>query len=250
MKRATKIGLCFVVVLSLGAFAVSPALANEGPFFKVKGVRLASGGSRKTAVKATSSEIIKGSILGVGVTVTCKKMTGSAGAVILGSNTWEPGTGEGSLTLSECTQSGLGASCTVEKGEIKTAVMRVLLVWISTSLTTGIIILIFEPVTGTEFANMKFEGTCLVKEAKITGTAAAEVASKGVAVKVGEEPVEAVAGEISFPSTQIKEAFKSVSATEMTKVAVGLEFGAKALEISGTAEESLTTGEVWGIYTK
>jgi hypothetical protein len=252
MKRVNIIGLCLVVAFAVSAVVVASASANEGPFYEVKGVRLASGSTKPIAAKALSSEVLRGSILGISTTIACKEVKLQGTPVIEGSNTWEPSKSKETLKYTECTQSGLGASCEVTNKEIVTNAVVGHLAWSTSSLTAGIILVLFKPASGTEFVDIKFTGSCLVADAKVTGSAAAEATSKGFLVGVGNEPAEVAAGnEVFFPFTQITEVFTSTSATTMTKETVGLQFAGKAAMIEGALEVTVgSPAEAYGVYTK
>jgi hypothetical protein len=252
MKRASIVGLCLVAIFAISAVAVASASANEGPFYKVKGVRLASGSTKPIAAKALTNQVLVGNILGIATTITCKEVKVQGTPVIEGSNTWEPGKSKETLRYTECTQSGLGGSCEVTNKEVVTNPVINTLAWSTSSLTSGNILILFKPAAGAEFVDIKFTGSCLVTDAKVTGSVAAEARSKGVAVAVGAEPAEAAAGnEVNLPATQIKEVFVSTSATVMTKETVGLEFAGKASTITGASEVTVgSPAEAYGLYTK
>jgi hypothetical protein len=252
MKRVNVVGLCLVVAFAISAAVAASALANEGPFYKVKGVRLASGSTKPIAVKALTNQVLVFNFLGIATTITCKEVKVQGTPMVEGSNTWEPGKIKEIIRYTECTQTGLGASCEVTNKEIVTNPVISSLSWSSSSLTSGNILVVFKPVSGTEFYDLKFTGSCLVTDGKVTGSLAAEARSKGATAKVGTEPAEAATGnEINFPATQIKEVFTSTSETAMTKETIGFEFGGKASTFTGSSEVTVgSPAEAYGIYTK
>lgn len=240
MKRLRIIGLALVAALAMSAVASSAAQANEGPFYKVAGAKLEAGKSEEVKAKALSNQVLSGNLFGFATTVTCTALKVKAGSTIDGG---VPGTSKETLEYSGCTQTGLGSMCEVENKEVKTNAVNNKLVY-SEPARKGFIDVLFTPASGEEFVNIKFTGSCLVKEAKVTGSVAGETLTAKARNAVGKG-TEAKTGETWLPATQIKTVWVGE-----TETAVGLKWAGAAATIEGKSEAKLTGEPLWSVATE
>jgi hypothetical protein len=218
MNRFRIVILAITVSLAASAAMAVAAQAEEGPFYKISGVRLAAG-QEKSTTSALSKEYVLTAATDV---IDCKKMELENGKVI-GSTGANAGTSSEVIVYRECSVTGNGTPCepfseknagTPEPGVIRTNAVKNSLAFTNKASKVGEVLLtVFQPASGAVFVTVKFKGTgCKVTSTAVEGKegVAAEDWSTGAtpeAVKVGSEPVRAVTGEVRFPATPIKEDF-------------------------------------------
>jgi hypothetical protein len=229
-----------VAVLALSALAAGAAQANEGPFYKVAGSRLAAGSSRELKVLG-GGQIIAWA----GIVVTCSKASAAAGAKILGTAPGTPEFSEQTITYSGCSISGNGTPCQVSN--IKSTPLTATLVY-SEKERKGHIDVLYKPVSGTSFATFTLTGIgCEWEgEQKLTGSVAAEALNGSEWIKVGSEPAATATQRALFPTETIRKVWKEATAVE----GLGLKIlGGIAVGIQGSSTLELASGELWGPFT-
>ncbi len=234
MSRFRIIGITLLAVLALSAAAASATQA--APFWTVRGTRLAAGQTHNITGKVFSASFTL-SVPEAGITLFCASEKGEKG-VLIGSNKGQPGTGSGTLVLSECTVAGNGKECKVEE-PVETVPLISELVESAVKGKAGNQLLAeFKPATGAKFATVRFEGSrCLVKEATLTGSVAAEVLTDPGEEKIELEQTakEAHSWLSRFPATPIEEVSLINTAGESKIVSVGLSSFGDTVILTGTA---------------
>lgn len=158
--------LALVAMLAFGAVAATAAQAETGPFWSIEGTRLGTGATEEVTGKAVTAQVLSAG----GKVVTCQKVEPKAGAKIIGEATGEAGKAETTLRYSECTVTGDGTNCEVEKGEVETKALKAELV--EDAATKKKLLVDFLPASGKTFAELKFTkpgGECEVAATKVTG---------------------------------------------------------------------------------
>lgn len=248
MKHIRIIGLALVAVFALSAVAASAASAAEGPYWKVAGARLLEGQSEEIEAAAEGNQE-----LSAGLTkVLCKKLELKAGAKIIGSTGKNAGTSKETLVYRECEVKGLGEPCSVVE-PIETKALKNVEGY-ATEARTGKVLTLFEPEAGSEYATLKFSGTCSVAETKVkvklgkNGVICEDLNGAKESVEVGKGETEAESGFIRCPSPKINSIWVEAGGG-LTKKEAGLEaFGVEA-NYFGTAKVKLKTKKVWGVHT-
>lgn len=245
MRRIEVYALIAAVVAGIAGVQAASAMATEGPYYIIAGVRLPERTTEGVEVKGTArSYVLKASLSGHVVTVGC---TGSrlANSIIIGSTGGNAGTSKERFEFTGCTQMGNGTECTVAGGTITTAPLTNTLGY-SEAERKGNIDFLYKPESGTEIANVAFAGTCTVTmSAVLRGSTAAEALSKGSAIKVGMEPAAAEVLEINFPSTPIGKVWVESGGGAPVNETVGLEWGGKTATFDGQSELWLKFRENW-----
>src|SRR5579875_1347687 len=231
MSRFKVIGVFLVVLFALSAVAASAAQAENAPFYSIEGKRLGEGESHHISAKAANSKGLKLVTAEAGIVITCLKteIEGSTGTII-GSKETEPGTSKEVVVFKECSVTGNGSPCKVEKETIKTNPLKDEQVEDSTGKKLDTL---FEPSSGTEFTKVHFEGTCTNKETAVSGqTVAEDVTDPGEeVVELGQTAKEALSWDLRFPETRIKEVTKYKAGTgTKTKVKELVAFSDASIE--------------------
>jgi hypothetical protein len=202
--RRSIVGLALLSVLAFSAFAAQGASAAWETANSTTAVTCVKGGGKldfknadcservtagsgtfghvaienevRTAIETSSSEssILTAELLGAKFTITCKKTVPDAEAVAPNEsfieNTSTGGTnmdlhGTSAVVLQECSQTGNGAKCTVPNITLKTLFHGVE----NPAGEKGPMAVQFEADGQTFLFNLKFAGTCLIKEAETKG---------------------------------------------------------------------------------
>jgi hypothetical protein len=221
----------------MSAVVAVAAQASE-PFYRVAGS--AAFVSKEVKAKAATNQVLKGELFGVKVTTTCTAVKLAAGSKIIAAT---PGTSEETVEYSGCTQAGLGTGCEVKNKEVKTKPVVNRLVTTEPE-NKGFIDVLFTPKTPPEFVTIEFTGTCLVKEAVVNGTVAAEAWANGVRQKVGKN-TEFKEAEVRFPAIQITKVFEG-----KVEVKPALTFGGNVATIVGNIKVTLLEEPVWSVNTE
>jgi hypothetical protein len=254
MLRIRIMGLALIAVFALSVVAATAAQAEEGPFYKATGKRLAAGG--KINISTSKAVSVGGfKLKSLGIAITCTTATISKGGNIKGSTGANDGTSEETLTFGGCTVEKNGEPCKVEGEKVTSKSLENSLIY-EKETRKGKILVVFKPVTPPVFAVVKFEGAgCKVASINVEpatkgGGVIGEAWSGGKAIEVGKEPAEAKVGEVNFPATAIKEGFLEKEGA-LTKVAGGLIVtGGVAATLTGTESFELEGSPLWGVYTK
>jgi hypothetical protein len=238
-----------LAVLALSAVVASAAQAAtpEGPFYKITGARLLSGASKEVKVKSSSGIILN--LPEEGVKLECSKQGLAAGAKLLGSTGANFGSGEGSLEFSECfLAEGNGSpNCQPTSSTIKTDPLKWKLAYTDAA-RTGDVAVVFEPVSGSNIADVHFTGSnCTISELPLYGSFAGDVEVGRKLVEVSKEPAATKTLEIRFPAAVIREAWPETGGVlKDTKVKL-LAYG-DALTYTGSLELE-AGGAEWGVFT-
>lgn len=180
--------VALLAVFMLGAVAASAAWAEEAPRWKVGGVILKKNETKAITVKPFSKTIVLG-VPKLSQTITCEEVKVKAGAFIAGSEPGEPGTSTSTDEFSKCTQTGNGSEpgCKVKEPIVTEPVRSELVenIKLTTYLTE------FDPTAGSEtnFVIVKYEGSCLLKEAPIKGLVVGSNYTDPTVAEGKEEPV-------------------------------------------------------------
>jgi hypothetical protein len=214
---------------------------GEAPFWTVGGARLAKGQTRFIKTKEVKPFVLTAA----GVALTCEETSVTKGAVLLGSEPGEPGTGDGVATFGKCKVegNGTGSECSKVTEPITTTNLKSELVLDKTKVK---LLTLFQPVSGSLLATLTFPKGCKVESTKVTGSVNAEVLnSKEEAITTSSPAVEEASGLLAFPATQPVHVW-------LIKGGKGEEIETKALEafgsvatLSGRALVSLESGENW-----
>jgi hypothetical protein len=241
--------LALLAVLALSAVAAGAAQAAEGPFYKIAGARLASGGSKEVKLKAHSEYL---TIRGEEWTVQCKTQALAAGAKLLGSTGANSGAGEVTIELSGCRYSPkyTEEKCSVQE-PITTMPLKAKLVYLGSARSGGLGVYL-QPVKGEVFVKIVFtksEG-CHEQSLKVAGSEVAEIYSGNNPVEVGKEPTEAAAAELRFP-IEGKQPLKvwSEESGALVEHQPGLGSSLGGFWIEGEATLELAGGANWGVFT-
>jgi len=251
MRSMKIVSLCAAFFAVFCIVAIAPALAAEGPFYKVAGARLRNGVSEEVEVKATNENyVLKASISGTAVTVTCTGAKFVAGATINGSTGGNAGSSKERLELTSCTQVGNGTGCTVTGTKITTLALKNTLGY-SEAERKGKIQFLYQPESGTEIANIAFTGgiACTFTSAVLKGSFVGEALSKAATITVGSEPAAGEVVEIHFPPTLISKIFIE-SGGSLKNESASMEWGGGTVTtFEGGSELRLLLREIWGLYT-
>lgn len=283
MGRFRMLGVTALAVLALGAIVATAAQATEGPFYKICTKVPAGTGKFESAACVTEGggkefeklALREGSPAVEGAVVTAFKLVGPGGTVkitcnkqklenaaLVGAAKGNAGTSVETIVFEECKVEGNGASCEPfseqfeskkELGVIRSVPVTNTLDYPKEKPAKGdVVLVLFQPVKGTVFSNIKFTGTaCNAASIAVEGSVAGEAqTSTGVHVTVEEtEPIEEK-GRVNFPSTLIKadwveEGGKTKEVKPSLKVA-----GVAAEKFTGTSEVKLSGKQAWGVVTK
>jgi hypothetical protein len=232
------------------AAAGAQAVMGEGPFYKVAKERLKSGESKEIKAKAGSTFLFKVPESGKTPLIQCTQQSYLTGSKINGSTGANSATGEVTMKFTGCQITNDGLPCQPKMQTIQTKPLKSQLVFLNKE-RNGSLGIVFSPVSGSNFAEIELEGSgCLENGIIITGSLAGDDASGKKIVNVGEEPAEATANEVIFPSTTIKVAYAEESGS-LVELKPELEyFGViRGTSLSGTSILELLSGSSWGVFS-
>ncbi len=250
--KGVKITLLCATMLSIAScIAATSAPAFEGPFYKVAGSRLRGGQTESVEVKGTTKNyVLKATIAGTVITVTCTGSKFIAGATIDGSTGGNAGTSKERFELTGCTQTGNGGGgCTVLNGTITSVALKNTLGY-SEAERKGKIQFLYKPESGTEIANVTFFGTCtIISSATLNGSVVAEALSNAATIGVGGTRVAAKeVVEIHFPPTLISKIWVETGGS-LKNESTSLEWrSVPVTTFEGESELRLGLGQNWGLY--
>jgi len=268
-----------LAVFAVSAVAASAAQATEGPFYKIEGqpgterLELLEN-ARTEAGNSETNQVLKAGT----ITVTCTEVKVNTGVINPALFTGSTGkNASGSLEIVEysgCTVTGNGANCKVVGGTITTRLLKNTLGY-ETNTRTGKILTIFEPVSGTEFAEIKFEPAppeCGVASTKVKVKAGkngviAENQNEATheAIEVngvgGHAEAKAEVGDISFSGTSPgaisveNEGVLTTRTGAAGATGAGLEAFGVAATLTGDTDvflvkEGTNPRKRWGVFTK
>jgi hypothetical protein len=249
--RTTSLGLAIFALFAIGVAGATPALAAEGPFFKIAGARLV--GAKMVKAKESEEYVFKIAFTGLPV-VRCKEMAFANGAEIKGLNKKESDTGTETINFKMCTVEKNGTGCTVENSEIKTQPLVDVLAY-SELERKGKVLIMIHPATAKTIAVVKFVGVnCVIKEGQLEGNFAGEMldgSRKSIAVEGTQ--AEAMINFVKFPTGQITVAVVEIAEVEKGEsVKLSFSIGGIPVEATITGESELETApkENWSVYTK
>ena len=261
MTRIKALGLALVAVFAMSAVGVSAASAVEGPYWKVEGVRLASGVAKEMRVTGTSTrQELKTSI---GVKVKCEKVSVEPTPTpeIVGKPLRWGGTSLEKLKYSgNCVVEGDGATCKVKGGQVITENLENREGYEGER--TGNLMTGFKPVgEGKVFARLKFEGSCTfgleniveLSTGKVLGVICFDLRESGAKVSVTANQGEDLKPQIECPWPKIAKMFYE-EAGGLTLEEAGLTVGGgigSAEYVGNAGIEVLEAGvaKKWGVFT-
>jgi hypothetical protein len=250
-SRVISGALLAACALSMLAAAGAQAVMGEGPFYKVAKERLKSGESKEIQAKAGST-VFKFTVAEVGrkPVIQCTHQSYLTGSKINGSTGANSATGEVTMKFTGCLMENDGTPCAPRMQTFQTKPLKSQLVFLNKE-RTGSLGIVFSPVSGTTFAEIGLEGMgCQESNIKLAGSVAGYDESGNKIVTVGEEPAEATANEVNFPSTTIKIAYAEESGS-LVELKPELEyFGVvKGSSMSGNSILELLSGSSWGVFS-
>ena len=237
----------FAMALMLTALTAGAAHATEGPFFKVEGKTLKTGETREALVTVKETFVLEAKV--TGQVITCQGVTYSNPSFeVLSSKVTH--LRASALEFSSCTVTGNGTKCAVQSGKITTNPV-VGTAGYANSNRTGQILGLVEPQTGKSFGEIKFipeaGGSCTISSTPASGTMIGEAFVAGKMVKVGENEIETIKGELHYTKSSKTIWIENGITVKETKGR--LEAFGVAVTLSGQASIELTTHEKWGIFT-
>jgi hypothetical protein len=243
----TKLSLALVAVVCASAAGATVAQATQGPIWHIEEKYLKANESLELA--AGSGEFAISTV--VDIDVTCTKQAYENASIEGGSSI------KGSAQVikvtdhfSGCTVTGDGPACRVPTGAIKTGPLEGQLAYATKERTGKILILFghyYEPAR-TIWWNVKFEGSCYIKQFDLEGSAVAELVTAGKTDEVGKE-AEATVQQARFPTSEIRSVWVEKEG-ELVEEPVELEvLGGKTAVPSGVSNLELTKGYKWGAFT-
>jgi hypothetical protein len=246
--RTGSLRLIFAGAFALAALAAATtAQATEGPFFKVEGKTLKAGETREAIVTVKEAFVLEAKGTGQVITYQGVAYTGPSFEVLTSKVTHLRAT---ALEFSSCVVTGNGTKCAVQSGKITTGPV-VGTAGYANSNRTGQILGLVEPQTGKTFGEIKFTaeagGKCTVSNTPAVGAIVGEAFVSGKTVKVGENEIETVQGEIHY--TKGAKAIWIESGSTVKESKGKLEAFGVAVTLSGQVSVELTTHEKWGIFT-
>jgi hypothetical protein len=261
MKRIKALGLALAAVFAMSAVAASAASAVEGPFWKVEGVRLASGVAKEIRVTGTSTR--QELYASIGVRIKCEKVAAEATPTpeIVGKAAGTGGTSVEKLRYTGCTVEGDGPTCKLEGGEVKTENLENREGYEGER--TGNLLTGFKPEGANKvFAKLKFEkGTCTfgsennveLASGKVLGVICFDLNEAGAKVSVTANQAEHLKPQIECPVTKIAKMFYE-EAGGLKAEEAGLTGGGgigPADYVGNVGIEVLEAGvaKKWGVFT-
>jgi hypothetical protein len=226
-------------------FGATAAQAFEGPYYTIESVRLEKGITAKVEGQAEKSYVLTAGT----IKVTCVKHKLEK-ATLVGSTGASSGLSEEAFTFESCTVAGNGEKCEVSEGKFATGVLKDTLAFTNKESKAGEVLLIhYAPVSGGLIATIKFSGTCTLKEIAVEGSVDAEAWSGAKAVKAGEEPLDALAGEANFPAVSIKSSFSEEGGVRKENKPSLIAAG-KAATLEGRTRMTLSSKELWAVQAR
>jgi hypothetical protein len=247
MHGKRSLQLTFAMALVLTALLASIAQATEGPFFKVEGNTLKAGETREPLVTVKETFVLEAK--STGQVITCQGVTyaGPSYQVLSSKVTHLLAS---ALEFSSCTVTGNGTKCAVQSGKITTPPV-VGTAGYGNSNRTGQILGLIEPQTGKSFGEIKFVpetgGKCTVPSTPTSGTIIGEAFVAGKMVKVGENEIETIKGELHY--TKSSKTIWIENGTTVKETKGHLEAFGAAVTLLGQVSIELSTHEKWGIFT-
>jgi hypothetical protein len=231
-----------LAVCALTAVVASAAQAVEGPYWKINGTRLTTGGKAPIEAKTSAEYVLKAGT----IEIKSKKSKLKAGSELLGSAGTVMGTSKQTIEFEENAVVGNGTGCTI--GTITTEPLEGGLAMAAKE--SGKVLVDFKPIEKAVLSKLKFNPKtgCTLEEATVEGEVAAEAQSESKPAEVGVNEKEAVVGQVVFPTTPIKSASLLLE-TESTMTPALKAFG-KTATLIGASEVKLASGEKWGVFAK
>jgi hypothetical protein len=255
MKQIRILGQAILAIFALSAIVVTAAQAKGGPFWMIKGTRLAAG-QKETGVAKIQSVTIR--LKATGVTITCKKVKVSAGAEIIGSSGSNSSTNKQTLEFEECSLAGNGPNCKLaaaDKGIIKTELVNGTLAYPKKVLAEGDIkLILFLPAKGSVFVKIKVEPGA-EKGCTVEGSLAVEGSVLGEARNEKNEPFrlkvivpETVNLLVHFPSVGTEACTEKEEV--ITCIKPKLTIATKNADLEVGIELTLTSKNIWGVLSE
>jgi hypothetical protein len=224
MRHVKLVGLCLAAVFALSGLAAAQASAVEFAWH-VNGSTFGSGSETELQSSAKTNQVLKATVLGVAVEITCTKVA-TPGAEIIGGI---PGTSSETVHYTGCTVQK-PSGCKIKEEKITTNPLTDEIVE-GVGASAGKPLILFKPTTGTVFAEPKLSGFfCL--SVKVEGSLLAE--------PIPDEE-EGTSGALKFEPAESRH-YKTSAGSE----------GSAGLNNSGTVkgevEVSLVSGASFGVF--
>jgi hypothetical protein len=238
MFRVKLLLLSLVAALSVVALLASSASAKIAFQWKVGGKVLAAGESRTFTASAESTFDLKGSVAGAALLLLSSKFKVEPGARIIGGT---PGTNEETVVFENVTVDK-PANCEVESlpnpvvGTVRTQALKTEIVEGQTSKEP---LILFRPVTGTTFVELRFLGAnCVAKN--VEGAVAGSILADPL-----PRLTEVLTGLLNFEPSQGNVFLLSTGGAAET---AGLSFAGNAATLGGNALVTLINDEKFGAF--
>ena len=228
MQRTKVLGLCLAALFAMSGLVAAQASAIEFAWH-VNGSKLEAGKEKTLVSKAKGAQVLKTSVIGVKVEISCTEAS-TTGAKIIGGI---PGTSTETVTYKNCTVLK-PSGCTIKGGTITTNPLKDEIVeGVGTS--AGKALVLFAPVTGETFAEPKLEGGILCLSLSVKGSVLAEA---------NPQKTEVETGILKFEPANGKESKGSNGETRKD----GLTVSGNAATVTGEVETTLSPAEKFGVF--
>jgi hypothetical protein len=227
MRRTKVLGLCLVALFAVSGLVAAQASAIEF-LWKVNGKLLETGQEKTLTSKAKGAQVLKGSVFGVAVEISCTTVA-TSGAKIIGGM---PGTSSETVEYKGCTVAK-PSGCKVKGEAITTNLLKDEIVE-GVGASAGKALILFAPKEGTTFAEPKLEGGILCLSVAVKGTVLAEANPQKEEVETGVLKFE--------PASKESKNIKGETKKD------GLTVSGSAATVTGEVETSLSPVEKFGVF--
>jgi hypothetical protein len=225
MRHVKLVGLCLAAVFALSGLAAGQALAQPEFAWHVGGNVFGSGSETELQSSAKTNQVLKATVLGIKVEITCTTVA-TPGAEIIGG---VPGTSSETVHYTHCTVQK-PSGCKIKEEKITTNPLTDEIVE-GVGASAGKPLILFRPTSGNVFAEPKLSGFfCL--SVPVEGTVLAE--------PIPDEE-EGTSGALKFEPAESKH-YKNSAGEEKS---AGLS---NSGTVSGEVEVSLVSGESFGVF--
>lgn len=225
-----RLRILLVSLLAVFAFsAVAVAQASAIEFVWKAGGKTLESGEKELSSKAKTSQVLKTSVAGVKVEITCKEVATPGGKIIGG----KPGTSSETVEYKGCTVQK-PSGCKIKEEKITTKPLKDEIVE-GVGASAGKVLILFTPKEGETFAEPKLEGGFLCFSLAVKGSVLAEG---------NPQKEEATTDTLKFEPAEGKK-YKSSKGEEKS---AGLTVSGNAATNSGEVETKLVSGEKFGAF--
>ncbi len=251
MKKPTG-WLILIAIIGLIAAATAYALSTNNVRWKVNGAALTSGQTRSV----TSSAMLSQTMRSAGVEIQCSGLTGSVGMALDGSNSPNPGTGEGKLIYSGCSVLKF-EKCKINgsrPGGFETKPLAIELVYLTKAgaekeeIANGINAMLVKPKEGTTLAELT-----LSPSSECPGSTSLTIGGEAGKTGILFKALEATANEeleiheIEAPETTLKNYFTNNGGSTEEHPNVGIKANSNAATYQGRIKVSVGSGNKYNL---